>query len=135
MMNSELIQNAVKQSIAVREQSYSPYSHFKVGAAVITESGKIFVGTNVENGSYGATVCAERIALFSAVSAGEQVFSALVVAAEMDGKAVYPCGLCRQVFSEFAPKIPVILVNASTGEIEDETTLDAIFPHQFSLDS
>ncbi|MCK5808010.1 cytidine deaminase [bacterium] len=134
-MKSELLQHAITQSLAVRNRSYSPYSQFKVGAALITKSGNIFVGTNVENGSYGATVCAERIALFSAVSAGEREFETLIVTADMDGKAVYPCGLCLQVFSEFAPQIPVVLVNASTGKIEKETTLDTLFPHQFSLNS
>lgn len=135
MIDSESMKNAIKQALSVRNNSHSPYSHFAVGAAVVTESGAIFVGTNVENASYGATMCAERVALFSAVSAGEKKFSFLVVAAEMDGEAVYPCGLCRQVLSEFSSTLPIILVNSQTGQVEVETTLDAIFPHQFSLDS
>lgn len=131
----ELKKAAIMQALAVRENSHSPYSHFAVGAALVTESGQIFIGTNVENASYGGTMCAERVALFSAVSTGEKKFSFLVVAAEMDGEAVYPCGLCRQVLSEFSSDIPIIIVNSHTGQVQVETTLDAIFPHQFSLDS
>lgn len=97
---------------AARENSYSPYSHFKVGAAVLTQDGKIFSGTNIENSSYGLTVCAERNALFAAVGAGHRRFEALaLVTQKLAGlKFNSPCGACRQVMSEFlAPDTPVYI--------------------------
>ncbi|MCF7800983.1 MAG: cytidine deaminase [Candidatus Marinimicrobia bacterium] len=92
----------------VREKAYAPYSKFKVGAAVGTAQGKTFTGCNVENASYGLTVCAERNALGAAIAAGEKKFDLLVVASE-DG--VPPCGACRQVIWELCGEIPVILVD------------------------
>ncbi len=95
-----------------RENSYSPYSKFKVGAAVLTKNGKIFAGTNIENASYGVTICAERSALFSAISAGERRFKALaLITQKLPGAAFNtPCGSCRQVMSEFmAPDTPILL--------------------------
>ena len=97
---------------AARENSYSPYSKFKVGAAVMTNDGKIFSGTNIENSSYGLTVCAERNALFAAVSAGHRQFKALaLITQKLKGqKFNSPCGACRQVMSEFlAPDTPVYI--------------------------
>lgn len=97
---------------AVREHSYSPYSHFKVGAAILTKDGDIFVGTNIENASYGLTNCAERSALFSAVSAGQRRFRALaLVTQKLPGvKFNSPCGACRQALSEFmAPDTPIYM--------------------------
>lgn len=96
----------------VREHSYSPYSKFKVGAAVLTRDGEIFTGTNIENASYGLTVCAERNAIFSAVSAGKRRFRALaLITQKLPGLAFNsPCGACRQVMSEFmAPDTPVLV--------------------------
>ena len=96
----------------VREHSYSPYSKFKVGAAVLTRDGEIFTGTNIENASYGLTVCAERNAIFAAVSAGKRRFRALaLITQKLPGLAFNsPCGACRQVMSEFmAPDTPVLV--------------------------
>lgn len=96
----------------VRERSYSPYSNFKVGAAVLTRDGEIFTGTNIENASYGLTVCAERNAIFAAVSAGKRRFRALaLITQKLPGLAFNsPCGACRQVMSEFmAPDTPVLV--------------------------
>lgn len=96
----------------VRERSYSPYSNFKVGAAVLTLDGEIFTGTNIENASYGLTVCAERNAIFAAVSAGKRRFRALaLITQKLPGLAFNsPCGACRQVMSEFmAPDTPVLV--------------------------
>ncbi|MDP8211153.1 MAG: cytidine deaminase, partial [Candidatus Stygibacter australis] len=87
-------------------KAYSPYSGFKVGAAIMTESGEIFTGCNVENSSYGLTVCAERIALFNAITAGYQKFSEIVIYTDTE-KAFYPCGACRQVLAEFNPQLEV----------------------------
>ena len=96
----------------VRERSYSPYSNFKVGAAVLTRAGEIFTGTNLENASYGLTVCAERNAIFAAVSADKRRFRALaLITQKLPGLAFNsPCGACRQVMSEFmAPDTPVLV--------------------------
>ena len=84
------------------ESSYSPYSHFRVGAALLCKDGTVFVGTNVENRSYGLTNCAERSAVFSAISAGKNEFEAIAVYTPDSAEAVAPCGACRQVLSEFA---------------------------------
>lgn len=102
----------LEEAQSARENSYSPYSHFKVGAAVLTDDGKIFSGTNIENSSYGLTVCAERNALYAAVSAGHRRFKALaLVTQKLSGlKFNSPCGACRQVMSEFlAPDTPIYI--------------------------
>jgi cytidine deaminase len=98
----------VEKAMTVRQNSYSPYSNYKVGAALKTLSGKIFVGTNVENASYGMTICAERSAVFSAVSSGEKSFESIAIATKDGGS---PCGGCRQVLNEFNPDMEIILVN------------------------
>ena len=102
----------------VREHSHSPYSHFKVGAAVLTEDGKIFVGTNVENSSYGLTVCAERNAVSAAVSAGCRRFRALaLITQKVKGqKFNSPCGACRQVMGEFFPPNTPIYIAVLDGQ-------------------
>lgn len=93
----ELLYNEAKKAMG---NSYSPYSNFKVGAALITKSGKIYTGTNIENASYGLSMCAERVAIFKAVSEGERDFETLVVIGDTDDP-ISPCGACRQVIAEF----------------------------------
>ena len=93
-----------------REQAYAPYSRFAVGAALRTKSGRIFTGCNVENLSFGLTICAERAAVFAAVAAGEREFEALAVVAD-SREPVAPCGACRQVLAEFSPALPVCSAN------------------------
>jgi len=111
---------------AALKNSYSPYSRFKVGAAVLGGSGAIYKGTNVENASYGLTVCAERIAVYNAIAAGEKKIKAVAVAA---GKGfAYPCGACRQVLSEFGKDINVIIVNKNRHVIKK---LSALLPDAF----
>ena len=92
------------EAVAARGTSHSPYSRFPVGAALLTEAGRVYHGCNVENASYGLTCCAERTALFKAVSEGERAFSAIAVTAR-SGEGAPPCGACRQVLSEFAPDL------------------------------
>jgi cytidine deaminase len=102
----KLIEAAVK----VRENAHAPYSNFKVGAAVETKSGKIFTGCNVENASYGLTVCAERVAIFKAISEGETEFTQIAVVADTPALTP-PCGACRQIIWEFCGDVPVIFSN------------------------
>ena len=109
------------------EKSYSPYSRFKVGACLLAEDGRVFQGCNIENASFGATNCAERTAVFKAVSEGATSFSAIAIAAEHT--AAYPCGICRQVLNEFSPNLRM-LITWGDGQVE-ETTLPALLPHSF----
>ncbi len=111
------------------KMSYSPYSRFPVGAALLTGSGRIFLGCNIENASYGLTNCAERTAMFKAVSEGEREFVTVAIAAR---EKAWPCGACRQVMSEFAPDLR-ILITWGNGEIE-ESRLSVLLPGQFHLD-
>ena len=127
MTNSQLILKA-KEAL---KNSYSPYSRFKVGAALLTKSGRVCLGTNIENASFGATVCAERVALFSAVASGEKEFSKIAIVAETDGEIqdeCFPCGICRQTLVEFCDKDFVVVL----GE-DKEYTLDELFPNSFNL--
>ncbi len=110
-----------------RRNAYAPYSRFAVGAALLGASGRIHVGCNVENASYGLTICAERNALFAAVAAGERAFVALVVAAR--NAEVFPCGACRQVLAEFCDDLPILIVGEDGKR--QETSLRALLPHAF----
>lgn len=123
-MRDELFQAALK----ARENAYVPYSHFAVGAAVLCGD-KIYSGCNIENGSYGLTICAERCAIWKAVSEGERKFAAICVVADTKGP-VSPCGACRQVMSEF--HIPRIILGNLNGDFK-EFTLEEILPYEFEL--
>jgi cytidine deaminase len=101
-----------------RENAHAPFSNFRVGAALRAKSGKIYTGCNVENASYGLTCCAERVAIFKAVSEGERGFDAIAVAADTD-KLTPPCGACRQLIWELCGDVPVILANLK-GKVEME---------------
>ena len=101
----------VEEAIKGREKSYSPYSKFKVGAAVLTKNGTVFRGCNVENASYGLTNCAERTALFKMVSEGEREVAAIAIVADTGDDVCAPCGACRQVIYEFGDDIDVIMAN------------------------
>lgn len=111
-----------------RENAYSPYSHVKVGAAILCADGTVFTGANVENSSYGATICAERSAAVAAVSAGNKAFAAIAVSGTMDLET--PCGICRQFLSEFSPHMEVIY--RSNGELRVKK-LSALLPESFVL--
>ena len=123
-------------AIEAMKRSYSPYSHFTVGAALLTKDGKIYTGANIENASYTPTVCAERNAIFTAVHNGEREFDAIAIVGGHEGLVkgiTAPCGVCRQVMSEFcSPDFKVILVTSSNGDFE-ETTLGELLPYTFKL--
>jgi cytidine deaminase len=104
---------------AAREKSVSPYSNFKVGAALRAKSGKIYQGCNIENATLGLTLCAERVAIFKAISEGEREFEAIAVSCDTD-TLTPPCGPCRQIIWEFCGEIPVILSNLN-NKVEHET--------------
>jgi cytidine deaminase len=131
----------VEAATHVREHAYAPYSEYRVGAAILTSGGTIFVGCNVENASYGAAICAERVAVGKMVAAGERepVACAIVTAGPEPGS---PCGICRQVLSEFVAAsrdLPIALVALVPGKkkrtVRKDTTLSALFPAPFRLAS
>lgn len=127
-MNSELTKllEIAKQAA---EKAYVPYSGFKVGSAVKCIDGSVYSGCNVENASYSLTICAERTAIFKAISEGHKQFTAIVIYVDSD-KVFPPCGACRQVISEFAPTIPVVYANLNETI---ETTMDKLLPGAFKL--
>lgn len=102
----------VRAATAARDQAYVPYSHFAVGAALVTEDGRVYTGCNVENASYGLTICAERNAVFHAVAEGSRRISAIAV---VTTNGVAPCGACRQVLAEFGPDMTVAIADTSGG--------------------
>ncbi len=126
---TEVKQNLSAKAEEVRENAYAPYSNFRVGAALLGKSGRIYVGCNVENGSYGATICAERGAIMAAVASGEREFEAIAITTTAN-KPCPPCGICRQVLSEFAPDMDVLLVVAETQEVTC-LTLGELLPLRF----
>ena len=132
-MKKEIFEKALSSALEVRKNAYAPYSNFAVGAAIVTTDGTIFTGVNVENSSFGATNCAERTALFSAITAGYRDFEAIVIASNLSGKAVFPCGICRQVLADFNPKMRVVLVNSETKKVEQDLLLSDIFPGVFEF--
>lgn len=121
----------LKQAIEAREQAYAPYSGYKVGAALLTTDGKIYQGCNVENAAYGPSMCAERVAVFKAVSEGYTDFEAIAVVTVNGGT---PCGVCRQVLREFAPNLTVIIGDL-TGSNTQVFTLSDLLPHSFGPDT
>ncbi len=118
----------VQAAMIYRERAYAPYSHFKVGAAVLAKSGKVYGGCNVENASYPVGICAERTAICKAVSEGEREFLAIAIVADSEAPCA-PCGMCRQFIAEM--KIPRILMANLKGEIKS-VTLSELLPFAFS---
>lgn len=121
---NELIDAAKKAQVS----AYAPYSKYLVGAALLTNSGKIFLGANVENAAYPDSICAERVAVFKAVTEGERSFQAIAVVTRDGGM---PCGSCRQVLAEFAPQAQVFIANEK-GELIREGTVSDLLPGAFS---
>lgn len=122
----------IAEAAAARANAYAPYSHFPVGAALLARSGAVYRGANVENASFGLTICAERAALFAAVAAGEREFDAIAIVADTSGP-VRPCGACRQALAEFGVRLRVVMSNAS-GASETQT-LDALLPATFRFEA
>jgi cytidine deaminase len=120
-------QQLITAALSARQQAYAPYSQFSVGAAIWTARGQIISGCNVENASYGLTICAERVAIGTMVAGGEQQPVAIAIATRGGGS---PCGACRQVLSEFAPTLPILLIDTETQQVT-RTDLGQLLPRQF----
>ncbi len=117
-----------QKALAAREHAHAPYSGFRVGAALECEDGQVFTGCNIENATYGLTVCAERVAIFKAVSDGVRKFTRIVVATSAESLTP-PCGACRQIIWEFCGDIPVVMVN--TNGQQKTLQMKDLFPHAF----
>ena len=128
MKEKELIEKAKK----ARLKAYAPYSGFKVGAALLTKSGKVYTGTNVENSTFGLTVCAERVAVFKAVVRGDKDLAKIVVVVDKE-PPITPCGACRQVLSEFAKDLKIVCANLE-GKVE-RYSLKELLPEAFEKGS
>ena len=135
MINKEMISHLIKEALEARKMAYTPYSHFQVGAALLTTDGKIYLGCNIENAAYTPTNCAERTAFFKAVSEGKREFTAIAIvggaedATEFDWCA--PCGVCRQVMEEFCDESTFEIVLARSVEEYEFYTLKELFPKGF----
>jgi cytidine deaminase len=119
-----------KEAVKAKNNSYSPHSNFKVGAAILTSSNEIFIGTNIEFDAYSLTVCAERSAVFNAVSNGYKEFTAIAISTDRNDFK-YPCGLCRQALVEFNPEMEIFLINKS-GKCK-KVNLKQLIPNFFKL--
>jgi cytidine deaminase len=124
---TELVQRAIQ----AMKRAYAPYSNYPVGAALLTESGRIFEGVNIENAAYPAGICAERAAVFAAISNGLREFAAIAVASRNGGP---PCGSCRQVLAEFGLDTQVLLTDQE-GRVTADTTVGELLPNAFGPDS
>lgn len=129
-MNNIDYKELIKKAIEARALAYVPYSNFRVGAAILTEDNSIYNGCNIENASYGATNCAERTAIFKAVSEGKTKIKAIAVIGRKD-EFTYPCGICRQVIAEFGDKDTIVILAKNIDEYEVKT-LEEILPGAFT---
>jgi cytidine deaminase len=127
MLTDEVRQDLVQRALEARKWAYAPYSNYQVGAALLADSGRVYTGVNVENAAYPTGICAERVAVFKAVSEGEHHFQAIAVATVNGGT---PCGACRQVLSEFGLETKVIVAN-DRGEILLEMDVAGLLPGAF----
>jgi cytidine deaminase len=133
-VDAALLERIIAEATRVRHNAHAPYSKYRVGAALVTASGKIYVGCNFENASYGACICAERCAIGTMVAAGDRqpVACAIVTTGTTPGS---PCGICRQVLAEFALDMTIVLVGEHEGgDTRRDTTLEALLPDAFRLD-
>jgi len=127
---ARVIDELCNSARAVQQHAYAPASNFRVGAAVLADDGRVFSGCNVENASYGLTICAERAAVCAAVAAGVRAIAAVAVVTDLL-QPVRPCGACRQVLAEFGPQMPVILVGTSHARVV--LGLDKLLPDPFTF--
>jgi cytidine deaminase len=136
-MNEKFKSTLIEKARDARAASICPYSGISVGAALLTDTGKIYTGANIESASYSPTLCAERVALAKALSEGERNFSAIAIEGGALGegsvKPFYPCGVCRQMLSEFLPKDASVLV--TYGDTTEEYTLCELFPKSFGKEA
>jgi len=131
---NDMANKMIEAAIAVSRNAYAPYSNFHVGAALLTHEGDIIVGCNVENASYGLTICAERNAIFAAVARNIKTFRAVAIVADGDPMP-YPCGACRQVLSEFCgPSTPVYIASIKSPNNIKALTMGELLPHAFKFD-
>ena len=123
------------EALAMTPRSHSPYSHYAVGAALLDEKGNVYGGVNVENASYGLTMCAERVAIGNAIADGASRFTALAIAVA-HGPTAWPCGACRQVLAEFCPpELEIYLVSGDNPDRIDRDTLGSLLPRSFRLET
>ena len=129
-MSKRAERKLVPAALLARRMAVAPYSRFAVGAALMTRAGKIYTGANVESASYGLTCCAERVALFKALTEGARDFVAIAVVARVDGGAM-PCGACRQLLAEYAPEAKVIVVDSRRPSVVREFSVQELLPGAF----
>lgn len=127
-MNPDERDQLIRSALDAQKRAYCPYSNFPVGAALLAASGRIYQGVNVENISFGLTNCAERVAVGTAIAAGEREFTAIAVVSR---GGVSPCGACRQVLAEFNPDLPIIMVDSLKPGEGQQATLDRLLPGRF----
>jgi len=133
-MNNPIASKLIKAAIETSQNAYAPYSKFHVGAALLLENGDMITGCNVENASYGLTICAERNAIFHAVARNIRKFKAVAVVADGD-QMPFPCGACRQVLSEFCgPDTPIYIASIKSPDTIKTTTMGELLPHAFKFD-
>lgn len=138
MPDKETIKELIMRAMGMMKMSYIPYSHFSVGAALLTKSGEIYTGCNIENAAYTPSVCAERTAFFKAVSEGHTSFTAIAVTGGMDRKAedfCTPCGVCRQVMNEFCDPETFLVISAVSPDKYRVYTLKELLPYGFGPDN
>lgn len=131
MLTDSQRQQLIEAGIEAQKAAYAPYSKYQVGAAVLTGSGSLYLGANIENAAYPTTICAERVAIFKAVFEGQRDIVAISVITENGG---FPCGACRQVLAEFSQNA-IVLIADESGHIHHELTIDELLPGSFTAES
>ena len=127
-LTDEMRQQLIEQAGQARQRAYAPYSNYLVGAALLTSRGEVFQGANIENAAYPTSMCAERVAIYKAVSEGQREFTAIAVVTENGGS---PCGSCRQVMAEFGLET-IVLIADTSGKLLQETTVAGLLPAAFT---
>ena len=128
MLTTRVKEELIRKANEAREQAYAPYSRYQVGAAVLTADGQVFTGCNIENAAFPSSLCAERVAIFKAVSEGHRQLRAIAVLTSNGGS---PCGGCRQVMREFGGKQLIVLIADGSGTLLEEFTLEELLPRSF----